>query len=110
MYWTKNKISFENQPFRPTSIRKLHCQYGPHYFKPKKRKTDRIVIQTTKKRECPAVITIREYEVFPDYAIKVETLNNLSGYAERNLRASKLKELSLNLHDKKEIATFKMYH
>ena len=49
-------VSFNNKPFRPTKIRKLHCQFGPHYYKAKERKTERILVQTTRKRDCPAMI------------------------------------------------------
>ena len=37
LYWSKNNVSFDNKPFRPTKIRKLHCQFGPHYYKPKEK-------------------------------------------------------------------------
>ena len=48
------------------------------------------MLQTTKKRDCPAVITIREFDVFPEYAIGEKNLKLLSGFAQRNLRAKKL--------------------
>ena len=85
----------------------MHCQYGPHYYKPKKRKTERVVLQTTKKRDCPAVITIREFDVFPEYAIIEE---KLSGIAQRNVRATKLKELSEAIQSKKKVEVKQMYH
>ena len=52
-----------------------------------------VVLQTTKKRNCPAVITIREY-IFPQYSVSEESLQSLSKFGQRILRASKLKELS----------------
>ncbi len=53
-----------------------------------------VVLQTTKKRNCPAVITIREYDIFPQYSVSEESLQSLSKFGQRILRASKLKELS----------------
>ena len=94
-------------PFRPTAIRKLQCQYGPHYFGPKKRTTERLVVQTTKKRNCPAVIIVREYEVFPQYGLSEESFQALSIFAQRTSRASKLKELSDALQSKQEIEVIK---
>ena len=52
------------------------------------------MIQMTKKKDCPAVITVREYQVFPQYGLKEENFQTLSGFAQHNLRASKLKEFS----------------
>ena len=97
-------------PFRPTAIRKLQCQYGPHYFGPKKRTTERLVVQTTKKRNCPAVIIVREYEVFPQYGLSEESFQALSIFAQGTSRASKLKELSDALQSKQEIEVIKKYH
>ena len=48
-YWNKDGIEFDNQTFRPSSIKKLDCQYGSHYFKPKDRTTDHTVIQQEKR-------------------------------------------------------------
>ena len=72
LYWNKGGIEFDNQPFRPTKIRKLDCQFGPHYFKPKRQLTDCTLMQTTRKRDCPATITIREFEVFTEYGYSSE--------------------------------------
>ena len=82
LYWTNN-FSFNNQPFRPTGIKKLQCQYGPHYYKPKKRKTERLMLQTTKKKDFPAVITVKGYEVFPQNGLNEENFQILSGFAQR---------------------------
>ena len=65
------------------------------------------MLQTTKKRDCPAVITIREFDVFPEYAIIEE---KLSGIAQRNVRATKLKELSEAIQSKKKVEVKQMYH
>ena len=69
-----------------------------------------VVLQTTKKRNCPAVITIREYDIFPQYSVSEESLQSLSKFGQRILRASKLKELSDALLKKKEIEIQKKYH
>ena len=68
------------------------------------------MLQTTKKRSCPAEITIREFDVFPEYGIKEEALKMLSGFAQRNMRATKLKELSEAIKCKKEVKVEIMYH
>ena len=57
------------------------------------------------------MIIIREYEVFPDYALKDEEIEGLSGNALRKLRAEKLEELRKALQEGKgTIQTAPMYH
>ena len=56
-------------------------------------------MQTTRKRDCPAMILIREYEVFPEYALKEEEIKGLSGNALRKMRAEKLEELRKALQE-----------
>lgn len=110
LYWSKNNVSFDNKPFRPTKIQKLHCQFWPYYYKAKKRKTERVLVQTTRKRDCPAMIIIREYEVFPEYALKKE-IKGLSGNALRKMHTEKLEELRKALQEGKgTIQTTSMYH
>ena len=93
--WAKKNISFNTQRFRPTGIKKFQCQYGPHYYKPKQRKTERLMLQMTKKKRLPCSNhAVKENEVFPQYSLKEENFQTLSGFVQRNLRASKLKELS----------------
>ena len=38
------------------------------------------------------MIVIREYEVFPEYALTEEEMKGLSGHAQRELRATKLEK------------------
>ena len=76
-----------------------------------RREKQRVLIQTTSKRDCPAIIIIREYEVFPEYALKEEEIKNVSGHALRQLHAEKLEELGKALQDgKSNIHAISMYH
>ena len=56
------------------------------------------------------MITIREHEVLPVYALTEEKLKGLSGHAQRKLRASKLEELRTALQAGKSVETEQMYH
>jgi hypothetical protein len=57
------------------------------------------------------MIIIREYEVFPEYALKDEETKSLSGNALRKLRAEKLEELRKALQEGKgTVQTARMYH
>ena len=38
-------------------------------------------MQTTRKRSCPATVTIRELEVFPEYGYSSEETEQMSSYA-----------------------------
>lgn len=68
------------------------------------------MLQTTKKRACPAVIIIREFDVFPQYGIREEDLKLLSGFAQRNMRATKLRQLSEAIKNEKHVEVKRMYH
>ena len=71
----------------------------------------RVLVQTTRKRDCPAMIIIREYEVFPEYTLKEEEIKNLSSHALRQMRAEKLEELRKALQEgKSNIQATSMYH
>ena len=110
LYWNKGGIEFHNQPFRPTKIRKLDCQFGPHYFKHKKRLTDRTLMQTTRKRSCPATVTIREFEVFPEYGYSSEEIEQMSSYALRKFKLTKLEILRSALAEKQPVRMQVLYH
>ena len=109
-YYNKDGVTFDNQPFRPSRIKKLDCQYGPHYFKPKDRTTDRPVIQTTRKKNCPVTITIREFEVFPNYGYSQGETQKMSDYALRKFKLSKLESLRSALASQQPIKTVILYH
>ena len=47
-------INFSNVPFVVTEVRKLHCQFGQHYYKEKKATSDFMKLQGTRKIGCPA--------------------------------------------------------
>ena len=110
LYWNKGGIEFHNQPFRPTKIRKLDCQFGPHYFKHKKRLTDRTLMQTTRKRSCPATVTIREFEVFPEYGYSSVEIEQMSSYTLRKFKLTKLESLRSALAGKQPVRMQVLYH
>ena len=110
LYWNKGGIEFDNQPFRPTKIRKLDCQFGPHYFKPKRQLTDRTLMQTTRKTDCPATITIREFEVFTEYGYSSEETKQTSGYALQKLKLRKLEILRGALAGKQPVSKKTLFH
>ena len=49
-------------------------------------------MQTTRKRDCPATITIREFEVFPEYGYTVEEVVQISDYALWKFKLTNLKK------------------
>lgn len=75
---------------------KLDCQLGLHYFKYKERLTYHILMQTTRKRNCPTTITIWEFEVFPEYGYSAEELKQMSDYALQKFKLAKLENLKMH--------------
>ena len=67
-------------------------------------------MQTTKKRNCPATITIREFEVFPEYGYSLEEIEQMSDYAFRKLKLQKLESLRSALVTKQPVKTKLLYH
>ena len=67
-------------------------------------------MQTTKKRNCPATITIREFEVFPEYGYSLEEIEQMSDYAFRKLKLQKLESLRSALVAKQPVKTKLLYH
>jgi len=110
VYWSKDGLSFESAPFCPSKIRKLYCQHGPQYYKPKKRKTDRTLVQSTRKLDCSAVAVIREYQIFSSFAISSEEKVGLSPKGLRKLKESRLQELKKCLQGEDEIEVKTMFH
>ena len=111
MYWLKNGLSLDDTPFRPSKIQKLHCQHGPHYYKPKQHKlTNRTILQSTRKLNCPAVVVIRHYQVFPSFQIKRDEKAGLSAKGLRKLKESCLQELKKALKEEVPVKVQTMYH
>lgn len=93
-----------------TKIRKLDCQFEPHYFKHKEQLTDHTLLQTTRKRNCPATITIREFEVFPEYGYSAEELEQMTDYALRKFKSAKLENFRGALAGKQPVKIEILYH
>ena len=62
-------MQFDGIPFQLVGVRKMDCQYGEHYFQPRKRTSTRICTKSTRKSGCKAQIIIKEYCLFPEYQI-----------------------------------------
>ena len=67
-------------------------------------------MQTTRKRSCPATITIREFEVFPEYGYTAEEVVGMSDYALRKFKLAKLKNLRSKLAGKQSVKAEVLYH
>ena len=57
-----------------TEVRKLHCQFGQHYYKEKKATSDFMKLQGTRKIGCPAHLNIHTIQLFPDFKIPAEDI------------------------------------
>ena len=89
----------------------MDCQYGAQYKQPNVPKnSERIYLQGTRKKGCPAHIEIREFYVFPDYNVSSLLSSQSSAKQTRKVREAKLKELKSNLHQKAAIQTTKKYY
>ena len=83
LYWKKAQgsrtIHFNYTPFSVKESRVLDCQFGPHYFKQKPTKGKRLWLQNTRKIGCQAHINVKEFVLYPEFAVSEgerETLNN----------------------------------
>ena len=110
LYWSKDGLSFCDTPFHPSKIRKLHCQHGPQYYKGKDHKTDRILVQSTRKLNCSAVVVIREYQVFKSFKILNEEKIELSQKGLRQLKECRSQELRKALQEKHVVEVDTVYH
>ena len=69
-------MEFNNTPLIVTETRKLDCQFGEHYFKERVRKnTRRIILQGTCKIGCFAKVIVKQLNLFPEYSISDNFLN-----------------------------------
>ena len=84
---------FSNTPFRLIEKKTLDCQFGKQYYKDKPRKSTRTMIQGSRKFGCPARITIKVYEIFPEYAIPETKVSCNSKKAIKVLKEQKMKQL-----------------
>ena len=67
-------------------------------------------MQTTRKRDCPATITIREFKVFPEYEYTVEEVVQISDYALWKFKLTILKNLRSALARKQPVKAEVLHH
>ena len=67
-------------------------------------------MQTTRKRSCPATVTIWEFEVFPEYGYSSEEIEQMSSYALWKFKLTKLEILRSALAGKQPVRTQVLYH
>ena len=85
IYWKQTvddiTIEFDGIPFRPIKTQTYDCQ--------RKRKTNRLCLQSTKQMGCPAHMTVKEYHLYPDYKITEEENKSLKVHELRQLKKEK---------------------
>jgi hypothetical protein len=79
-------VEFNTTPFRLIEKKTLDCQFGKQYYKDKPRKSTRTMIQGSRKLGCPAHITIKVYEIFPEHSRQNITLHK------KGIKSSKITE------------------
>ena len=102
-------VEFNTTPFRLIEKKTLDCQFGKQYYKDKPRKSTRTMIQGSRKLGCPAHITIKVYESFPEYSISETQTSCCTKKALKVLKEQKMKELKLALTNEESVLTTKKY-
>lgn len=92
-------MSIENSPFQVVRKESRECQFGPHYFKKRERTSSRTYLQGTRKLGCPAHIEIREYRLYPEYALSAKETEELTGKQVRLAHEKKMSNLKQALFD-----------
>lgn len=101
--WSCSGVSFENTLFEVVRKETRECQFGPHYFKKRKRTSSRIYLQGTRKLGCHAHIDVCEYRLYPEYALSATETKCLKSKQLRQLRESKLHALKQALEEGKPV-------
>ena len=102
-------IEFDGVPFSVGEKRTLDCQHGDEYFKPKKALGKHVRLQGSRKMGCKAHITLRQYILYPDYAVpKCHAFESKN--QQRLAKQQQLKQLRADLHSKSSITTVIKYH
>ena len=86
-------FQFDETPFSLGEKRTLHCQYGIHYYKSKPHTNDRVFMQGTRKKGCEAHIQIVEFNIYPNFSMKLMISTELSQKRIRIIREDHLKAL-----------------
>jgi len=84
----------------------LDCQFGKHYFKHKQAKSNRKMLQSTRKIGCPAHIEIHEYEIFPEYEVATDGLKQ---HEVKKYREEALADLRAAIKSDNKVKTLTKY-
>ena len=103
IFWSHLKASFDNTPFEIVRKDRRECQFGPHYFKKRPRKSDRLYIQGTRKLGCQAHIEVHEYKLYPDFSF--QRTEEMKGKVLRKMQETKLNALKQALRNKDPVKT-----
>ena len=98
-------MDLNNTPFCIAETRQLDCQFGPHYYKEKQRKSSRVLIQGSRKKGCHAHITIKKCIAYPDYKVELQSNATL-----RTLQGKRMPELKAALSMGKCVTTRIVYY
>ena len=107
--WSYSGTSFDNTPFEVVRKETRECQFGPHYFKKRERKSNRMYIQGTRKMGCCAHIKICEYRLYPEYALPAVEGKPLKSRQLRELRENNLHALKQALEAEKPVNYMSKY-
>ena len=106
VYWSckqgNTTVEFGNTPFIVGDIQHLQCQYGPQYYKSKPKTGKQLRLQSTRKIGCPAHIVVKQYILFPQYALPDE----VHGKSKHQIRLQKEQTL-LKLQNEMESGSIK---
>ena len=73
IFWNQtmegHTVEFNNTPFTVTTICKLDCQFGKHYYKEHQGKSDRTRLQGTRKIGCQAHIIVRTITLYSEFQL-----------------------------------------
>jgi len=86
-------VCFDNSPFTVDREVLLDCQYGPHYWKEKKKKNKQLRLQSSRKKGCCAHIKLRYYTVHKEYQLCDTGASTMNSRQLRNKKENVLKEL-----------------
>lgn len=95
-------------PFRVVETKLLDCQFGPHYYKDKEKKSSRVFVQGTRKMGCLAHIAIKKCIMYPEYSIEA---HETEAFAMRTLKVKKMVELKNALNkESNSVKTETLYY
>ena len=86
-------MEFGSTPFIVGDSQHLQCQYGPQYYKPRPTKGKHLCLQSTQKIGCPAHVVVKQYTLFPEYAIRPDEIAGKNNYYIRRLKEQRLQKL-----------------